>query len=123
QPNALGPLGPLAGLLRLKIIHRSRALDPLGPLEPSWTASLASVLSRSKITTCSSMLACSGPLGPLCAHTQVKKIVEKCANWAHQSAIHFGKMRMEGCSEFISSAQVLVRGARRDDLGVNGLRE
>jgi hypothetical protein len=41
-----------------------------------------------------------------CAHTQAKKIVEKCANCSHQSAMQFGKMGMGECCEFVSFAQV-----------------
>src|SRR5215472_17594834 len=37
----------------------------LAHLSQVWTANLAAVPSHSKITTCSTMLACSGPLGPL----------------------------------------------------------
>ena len=51
------------------------------------------------------MLARSGPLGSLCAHTQGQGIVEKSANWAHQSAMQIVKMALAGRGGFVSSAE------------------
>src|SRR5215472_9928056 len=74
----------LAALVVLVIFERRASPYPLhlgrGSLfvpgarfSEQWTANLATVSSHSKTTTCSSMLACSNPLGSLCARSQAKE--------------------------------------------------
>src|SRR5262249_34743580 len=104
QPIALGPLGPLAGLLRLIIIHNAHGTCSTWATWPKWTANLAAVPSRSKITTCSSTLACSGPTWlTLRTHTGEENRGKMCSP---HSAMQFGRMALEGGSELVFSAQV-----------------
>src|SRR5215831_8682064 len=49
-------------------LGRGSLFVPGARFSEQWTANLASVPNHSRITICSSMLACSGPLGPL-SHT------------------------------------------------------
>ena len=72
-------------------------LDPLGSLEPSGLPICQPTQAITKQQLAVRRGLVQLPLGSLCARTQAKEIVEKCANWSHQSDMQFGKITEGRC--------------------------